>query len=75
MQSPLFSKAGTLIFFSFFFSFCKGIPDEPGLRSTAWKVLLGYLPPDKRMWETCLRDKRLTYYASILYVTFFKKEM
>ncbi|KAI7892461.1 rab-GTPase-TBC domain-containing protein [Mucor mucedo] len=39
-----------------------GIPDEPGLRSTAWKVLLGYLPPDKRMWESTLKDKRLTYY-------------
>jgi hypothetical protein len=40
-----------------------GIPDEPGLRSTAWKVLLGYLPPDKRMWESVLKDQRLTYYV------------
>ncbi|RCI05519.1 hypothetical protein CU098_011311 [Rhizopus stolonifer] len=39
-----------------------GIPDESGLRSTAWKVLLGYLPPDKRMWETTLKDSRLNYY-------------
>ncbi|KAI9486404.1 MAG: rab-GTPase-TBC domain-containing protein [Benjaminiella poitrasii] len=39
-----------------------GIPDEPGLRSTAWKILLGYLPPDKRMWETTLKKQRLYYY-------------
>ncbi|KAI7906962.1 rab-GTPase-TBC domain-containing protein [Cokeromyces recurvatus] len=39
-----------------------GIPDEPGLRSTAWKVLMGYLPPDKRMWETTLKKQRLNYY-------------
>ncbi|KAI9276021.1 rab-GTPase-TBC domain-containing protein [Sporodiniella umbellata] len=39
-----------------------GIPDEPGLRSTAWKVLLGYLPPDKRMWASVLKSQRLNYY-------------
>ncbi|CAO3692723.1 unnamed protein product [Rhizopus stolonifer] len=39
-----------------------GIPDEPGLRSTAWKVLLGYLPPDKRMWTSVLKNQRLNYY-------------
>ncbi|KAI8638456.1 rab-GTPase-TBC domain-containing protein [Parasitella parasitica] len=39
-----------------------GIPDEPGLRSTAWKVLLGYLPPDKRMWSSTLKNQRLFYY-------------
>ncbi|KAG1142550.1 hypothetical protein G6F37_002574 [Rhizopus arrhizus] len=39
-----------------------GIPDEPGLRSTAWKVLLGYLPPDKRMWTNILKSQRLNYY-------------
>ncbi|KAG0740211.1 hypothetical protein G6F57_004860 [Rhizopus arrhizus] len=38
-----------------------GIPDEPGLRSTAWKVLLGYLPPDKRMWTNTLKNQRLCY--------------
>ncbi|CEP17365.1 hypothetical protein [Parasitella parasitica] len=40
-----------------------GIPDEPGLRSTAWKVLLGYLPPDKRMWSSTLKNQRLSYYS------------
>ncbi|KAG0169037.1 hypothetical protein DFQ28_004051 [Apophysomyces sp. BC1034] len=39
-----------------------GIPDEPGLRATAWKVLLGYLPPDKRMWHAVLLKQRLSYY-------------
>ncbi|KAI9247500.1 rab-GTPase-TBC domain-containing protein [Phascolomyces articulosus] len=39
-----------------------GIPDESGLRATAWKVLLGYLPPDKRMWNTVLTSQRLSYY-------------
>ncbi|KAI8388780.1 rab-GTPase-TBC domain-containing protein [Radiomyces spectabilis] len=39
-----------------------GIPDELGLRATAWKVLLGYLPPDKRMWHTILLKQRLNYY-------------
>ncbi|KAI9490507.1 rab-GTPase-TBC domain-containing protein [Zychaea mexicana] len=39
-----------------------GVPDESGLRATAWKVLLGYLPPDKRMWNTVLHSQRLSYY-------------
>ncbi|KAI8142437.1 rab-GTPase-TBC domain-containing protein, partial [Fennellomyces sp. T-0311] len=42
--------------------FNAGIPDESGLRATAWKVLLGYLPPDKRMWHTVLTSQRLSYY-------------
>lgn len=48
-----------------------GIPDEPGLRSTAWKVLLGYLPPDKRMWTLTLRNQRLTYYVSKIFLYAF----
>ncbi|KAI8372310.1 rab-GTPase-TBC domain-containing protein [Choanephora cucurbitarum] len=40
----------------------QGIPDEPGLRSLAWKVLMGYLPPDKRMWASTLKTQRLNYY-------------
>lgn len=40
-----------------------GIPDEPGLRSLAWKVLMGYLPPDKRMWASTLKTQRLNYYV------------
>ncbi|KAI9030061.1 rab-GTPase-TBC domain-containing protein [Phycomyces nitens] len=39
-----------------------GIPDEVGVRPSAWKVLLGYLPPDKRMWQSTLSSQRLCYY-------------
>ncbi|KAI9319520.1 rab-GTPase-TBC domain-containing protein [Dichotomocladium elegans] len=39
-----------------------GIPDESGLRATAWRVLLGYLPPDKRLWNQVLNSQRLCYY-------------
>ncbi|RUS28506.1 rab-GTPase-TBC domain-containing protein, partial [Jimgerdemannia flammicorona] len=39
-----------------------GIPDEPGLRQKAWKVLLGYLPPDKRQWPEILVQQRKAYY-------------
>ncbi|ORX53989.1 RabGAP/TBC [Hesseltinella vesiculosa] len=42
-----------------------GIPDEGGCHATAWKVLLGYLPPDKRLWESTLHDKRLSYYSLV----------
>ncbi|KAI8997216.1 rab-GTPase-TBC domain-containing protein [Pilobolus umbonatus] len=39
-----------------------GIPDASGIRCIAWKVLLGYLPPDKRMWKSTLKSQRLSYY-------------
>lgn len=38
-----------------------GIPDGGGLRAIAWKLLLGYLPPDQRQWEETLRRKRAEY--------------
>jgi hypothetical protein len=41
-----------------------GIPEESGLRATAWKVLLGYLPADKRIWQSTIHDQRLSYYVS-----------
>lgn len=40
-----------------------GIPDEAGIRSTAWKVLLGYLPADKRKWRQVLLEQRKSYYV------------
>ncbi|SAM00124.1 hypothetical protein [Absidia glauca] len=40
----------------------QGIPEESGLRATAWKVLLGYLPADKRIWQSTIHDQRLSYY-------------
>ncbi|EIE25999.1 RabGAP/TBC protein [Coccomyxa subellipsoidea C-169] len=38
-----------------------GIPDKDGMRATAWKLLLGYLPPDRGEWESVLRQKRAAY--------------
>ncbi|ORZ26226.1 rab-GTPase-TBC domain-domain-containing protein [Absidia repens] len=40
----------------------QGIPEESGLRATAWKLLLGYLPPNKTMWQSIIHDQRLSYY-------------
>ncbi|KAI8336134.1 rab-GTPase-TBC domain-containing protein [Chlamydoabsidia padenii] len=40
----------------------QGIPEDSGLRATAWKVLLGYLPADKRIWQSTIYDQRLSYY-------------
>ncbi|KAL1923186.1 uncharacterized protein VTP21DRAFT_9562 [Calcarisporiella thermophila] len=40
----------------------RGIPDKPGIRPKCWKLLMGYLPPEKRSWEKVLADKRATYY-------------
>ncbi|EGD74410.1 hypothetical protein PTSG_06421 [Salpingoeca rosetta] len=38
-----------------------GIPDQPGLRSKVWKLLLGYLPPEKARWEESLAKQREVY--------------
>lgn len=46
------------------FDINKGVPDEAGLRSTSWKLLLGYLPPDKNMWTSELKSQRLLYYVN-----------
>lgn len=43
--------------------FFVGIPEDSGLRATAWKVLMGYLPPDKRLWNATLHERRLSYYV------------
>nr|CAG8441687.1 3605_t:CDS:10 [Entrophospora candida] len=40
----------------------RGIPDEPGIRQKSWKILLGYLPTDKRKWHKTLDENRETYY-------------
>ncbi|CAO3676472.1 unnamed protein product [Umbelopsis ramanniana] len=40
----------------------QGIPDEAGIRSKAWRVLLGYLPADKRKWRQVLSEQRKSYY-------------
>ncbi|TKY84957.1 hypothetical protein EX895_006037 [Sporisorium graminicola] len=40
-----------------------GLPDSPSwLRAQAWKVLLGYLPPEKKEWSSTLAKRRREYY-------------
>ncbi|XP_021757366.1 uncharacterized protein LOC110722409 [Chenopodium quinoa] len=38
-----------------------GLPDAPAIRSTVWKLLLGYLPIDRAMWPSELANKRSQY--------------
>ncbi|KAK8571673.1 hypothetical protein V6N13_047332 [Hibiscus sabdariffa] len=39
----------------------QGIPDGGGIRSTVWKLLLGYLPPERAQWSSELTKKRSQY--------------
>ncbi|KAA8548395.1 hypothetical protein F0562_000079 [Nyssa sinensis] len=39
----------------------QGIPDGAGIRSTVWKLLLGYLPIDRGLWSSELAKKRSQY--------------
>ncbi|KAK2975208.1 hypothetical protein RJ640_022100 [Escallonia rubra] len=39
----------------------QGIPDGAGIRSTVWKLLLGYLPSDRGLWSSELSKKRSQY--------------
>ncbi|KAG2602745.1 hypothetical protein PVAP13_5KG706400 [Panicum virgatum] len=41
----------------------QGVPDAAGVRSTVWKLLLGYLPDDRSLWEQELAKKRSQYAA------------
>ncbi|KAI0243894.1 hypothetical protein L0F63_006253 [Massospora cicadina] len=43
----------------------KGIPDLPGVRPTCWKLLLRYLPNDKRQWLAHLKQHRNSYYEFV----------
>ncbi|XVF48089.1 hypothetical protein PTKIN_Ptkin03bG0163100 [Pterospermum kingtungense] len=38
-----------------------GLPDGGGLRATVWKLLLGYLPPSRNLWEKELTENRQKY--------------
>ncbi|GAB2243733.1 hypothetical protein Droror1_Dr00023861 [Drosera rotundifolia] len=40
---------------------CTGIPDGGSLRATTWKLLLGYLPTSRVLWEKVLYENRLKY--------------
>ncbi|CAH2079393.1 unnamed protein product [Thlaspi arvense] len=39
----------------------QGLPDDAGIRSLVWKLLLGYLSPDRSMWSSELAKKRSQY--------------
>ncbi|CAI0380227.1 unnamed protein product [Linum tenue] len=39
----------------------QGLPDGAGIRSTVWKLLLGYLPPERSHWSSELAKKRSQY--------------
>lgn len=40
----------------------KGIPeDHPSIRSLVWKLLLGYLPPERSQWERTSQRKEAEY--------------
>ncbi|CAL9213734.1 unnamed protein product [Arabidopsis halleri] len=39
----------------------QSLPDSPGIRSIVWKLLLGYLPPERSLWSTELKQKRSQY--------------
>lgn len=39
----------------------QGIPDECGIRSLCWKILLGYLPSLTADWSDCLTKQRAAY--------------
>ncbi|KAK3166275.1 hypothetical protein QOZ80_1AG0043720 [Eleusine coracana subsp. coracana] len=41
----------------------QGVPDGAGVRSTVWKLLLGYLPNDRSLWEEEVAKKRSQYEA------------
>ncbi|KAI8430664.1 hypothetical protein MSG28_000861 [Choristoneura fumiferana] len=38
-----------------------GIPEDKGLRSLVWKILLHYIPPEKNNWESTILTKRQLY--------------
>ncbi|XP_031556104.1 TBC1 domain family member 13-like [Actinia tenebrosa] len=38
-----------------------GIPDVSGIRAVCWKLMLGYLPPERETWSTVLSKQRSVY--------------
>lgn len=51
-----------------------GIPDEAGVRSLCWKLLLNYLPLKKQEWTSFLEKQRNNYkqYVNEIIITPFK---
>ena len=47
-----------------------GVPDgDPCLRATVWKLMLGYLPPERNQWDDVLAEKRAQYLEFERHVT------
>lgn len=39
-----------------------GVPEDiPGLRSLVWKIVIGYLPKERRKWEPMIEEMKETY--------------
>ncbi|KAJ8919824.1 hypothetical protein NQ315_006353 [Exocentrus adspersus] len=38
-----------------------GVPDDQGVRALCWRLLLNYLPPERKKWMSHLEDKRSLY--------------
>jgi len=38
-----------------------GVPDSPGVRAETWKLLLSFLPPERKRWKAELQQKREQY--------------
>jgi len=39
----------------------RGIPEGKSRRSVSWRILLGYLPRERKLWKDCLMEKRALY--------------
>lgn len=46
-------------------SFAASRSSDAWLRAQAWRVLLGYLPPEKLEWKQVLNKRRGEYYVSL----------
>ena len=42
-----------------------GVPDRPWARPVAWKLLVGYLPPDRVDWDSELAARRAEYWGLV----------
>jgi hypothetical protein len=39
----------------------RGVPEGKGRRAIAWRILLGYLPKERKLWNDVLSEKRALY--------------
>ena len=46
-----------------------GVPDRPWARPLAWKLLVGYLPPDRVDWDNELATRRAEYWTLVSHLT------